>query len=223
MTKQTDPVIVGGVVEKYLLNILRPRDKVLKYLEKDARENSVPIIGPLCGNLISIIATGCNAKNILEIGTATGYSGIWLARVAKKNSGKLITIEMDRKRLGIAKKSFSKAGLSDNVETLHGDAKEIVPKIAEKQKGRFDVVFEDVGDKSIYVDLLKPCIDALRVGGYLIADNSLWSGRVALPSFDDKDTNTIRKFNKLVYQDKRLLPVVVPLRDGMTICLKTSE
>ena len=223
MPKQADPVIVGPVVEKYLMKLLRPRDKVLKYLEKDAKENSVPIIGPLCGNLLSMIATGCHAKNILEIGTATGYSGIWLARVAKKNSGKLITIEMDRKRLAIAKKSFSEAGLSDFVDTRLGDAKDIVPKIAEKQKGRFDVVFEDVGDKSIYVDLLEPCIDALRVGGYLIADNSLWSGRVALASVDENDTNTIRKFNKLVYQDKRLLPVIIPLRDGMTVCLKTSE
>ncbi|MHB1869128.1 MAG: O-methyltransferase [Nitrososphaerales archaeon] len=222
MPQKADPGIVNPIVEKYMLQILRPRDKTLQYLEKDARENSVPIIGPLCGNVLSLIATGCHAKNILEIGTATGYSGIWLARVAKKNSGKLITIEMDRKRLAIAKKSFSEAGVADSVTVLQGDAKEIVPKIAKKQKGRFDVVFEDVGDKSIYVDLLEPCIDALRVGGYLIADNSLWSGRVAIPSSEDKDTNTIRKFNKLVYQDKRLLPVIIPLRDGMTVCLKTS-
>ncbi|MHB2037353.1 MAG: O-methyltransferase [Nitrososphaerales archaeon] len=222
MPQKADPGIVNPIVEKYMLQILRPRDKILQYLEKDARENSVPIIGPLCGNVLSLIATGCHAKNILEIGTATGYSGIWLARVAKKNSGKLITIEMDRKRLAIAKKSFSEAGVADSVTVLQGDAKEIVPKIAKKQKGRFDVVFEDVGDKSIYVDLLEPCIDALRVGGYLIADNSLWSGRVAIPSSEDKDTNTIRKFNKLVYQDKRLLPVIIPLRDGMTVCLKTS-
>ncbi|HVB13115.1 MAG TPA: O-methyltransferase [Nitrososphaerales archaeon] len=223
MPQKADPGIVNPMVEKYMSQILRPRDKILQYLEKDARENSVPIIGPLCGNVLSLIATGYHAKNILEIGTATGYSGIWLARVAKKNSGKLITIEMDRKRLAIAQKSFSEAGVADNVKVLQGDAKEIVPKIAKKQKGRFDVVFEDVGDKSIYVDLLEPCIDALRVGGYLIADNSLWSGRVALPSSEDKDTNTIRKFNKLVYQDKRLLPVIIPLRDGMTVCLKTGE
>jgi len=223
MPQKADPGIVNPMVEKYMSQILRPRDKILQYLEKDARENSVPIIGPLCGNVLSLIATGCHAKNILEIGTATGYSGIWLARVAKKNSGKLITIEMDRKRLEIAQKSFSEAGVADTVKVLQGDTKEIVPKIVKKQKGRFDVVFEDVGDKSIYVDLLEPCIDALRVGGYLIADNSLWSGRVALPSSEDNDTNTIRKFNKLVYQDKRLLPVIIPLRDGMTVCLKTSE
>ena len=102
------------------MSLQSPRDKVLTDLEKDARENSMPIIGPLCGNVLSLIATGCQAKNILEIGTATGYSGIWLARVAKKNSGKLTTIEMDPKRIAIAKKSFSEAGVSDYVEILQG-------------------------------------------------------------------------------------------------------
>ena len=165
----------------------------------------------------------CHAKYILEIGTATGYSGISAARVAQKNSGKLTTIEMDPKRIAIAKKSFSEAKLLDCVDILQGDAKEIVPEIAEKQKGKFDVVFLDVGDKSIYVDLLEPCIDAIRVGGYLIADNVLRFGHVAVPSDNTKDAGTIRKFNKLVYGDKRLLPVLIPMRDGMIICLKTGE
>ena len=215
--------IVNRVVEKYLMSLQRPRDKVLLDLEKDAQENSVPIVGPLCGNLLSLIATGCKAKNILEIGTATGYSGIWLARVAKKNSGKLTTIELDPKRLAIAKRSFLDAGVSDYVEVLQGDAKKLVPKIARKQRAKFDLVFEDVGDKSIYVDLLEHCISALRVGGYLIADNTLWGSRVADPLQNHLDTKTIRKFNELAYRDKRLLPVLVPLRDGMTVCLKTGN
>ena len=140
--------------------LLSPRDKVLSELEKDAEENSVPIIGPMCGNVLTLLATSCQAKYILEIGTATGYSGILFARVAKRNSGKLTSIEMDPKRIAIAKKSFSEADVLDCVDILQGNAKEIVPEIAEKQKGRFDVVFLDVGDKSIYVDLLEPCIDA---------------------------------------------------------------
>ncbi|MGA2875504.1 MAG: O-methyltransferase [Nitrososphaerales archaeon] len=223
MPPNDDIGIVNPVVEKYLEELARPRDKVLSDLEKDAEANSVPIIGPLCGNILTMIATSCRAKYILEIGTATGYSGILLARVAQNNSGKLTTIEMDPDRIAIAKKSFSDAKVSDSVEILQGDAKEIVPKIAEKQKGRFDVVFLDVGDKSIYVDLLEPCIDAIRVGGYLIADNTLRWGHVAVPSDNTKDANTMRRFNKLVYGDKRLLPALIPMRDGMTLCLKTGD
>ena len=71
--------------------------------------------------------------------------------------------------------------MSDYVDVLQGDAKKLVPKIAKKQKGKFDLVFEDVGDKSIYVDLLEHCIDALRVGGYLIADNTLWQRACCRP------------------------------------------
>lgn len=223
MSQNSEPGILNPVVEKYLESLISPRDRVLSDLERVAEENGVPIVGPLCGNILTMIATGCGAKNILEIGMAVGYSGILLARVAKKNSGKLTTIELDPKMIKIAKRSFSEADVSDCVEILQGNAKEIVPKIADKQSGRFDVVFLDVGDKSIYVDLLEPCVDSLRVGGYLIADNTLRSGHVAVPSDNARDANTMRKFNKLVYADRRFLPVLIPMRDGMTICLKTGE
>ena len=223
MPKSTDSVIVNPVIEKYLEELARPRDKVLSDLEKDAAKNSVPIIGPLCGNILTVIATGCHAKFILEVGTATGYSGILFARVVQKNSGKLTTIELDQKRIATARKSFSEADVSESVEVLEGDAKEIVPKIAETQKGRFDVVFLDVGDKSIYVDLLEPCIDALRVGGYLIADNALRWGYVSVPSDNTNDASAMRKFNKLVYRDNRLLPALIPMREGMIVCLKTGD
>ena len=93
--KSTPPGIVTPEVDRYLHEIQRPRDTVLASLEKDAEENDVPIIGPLGGPLLSLAAQSCRAKNILEIGTATGYSGIWLGRVAQQNGGKLITIERE--------------------------------------------------------------------------------------------------------------------------------
>jgi predicted O-methyltransferase YrrM len=212
--------IVDEKVENYLVKILRPRDKILSFLEKDAEENDVPIIGPLGGNLLSLVATACKAKNILEIGTATGYSGIWLGRVAKENSGKLTTIEMDPERGKIASRSFAEAGLKDTVEILLGDAKEIVPKISREQKGKFDMVFLDVGDKSLYADLLDHLINAVRIGGYLAADNVLLKKRVSDPKETSLEAKTMRKFNKLVYADDRLLPVIVPLRDGVAVALK---
>jgi len=209
-------------VEEYLYDLLRPRDRVLKALEKDAEKNDVPIIGPVVGNFLSLLATSISAKNILEIGTATGYSGIWLGSVAKQNGGKLTTIESDPARVKIASKSFRDAGLSESIEIIAGDARVEVPKLAEKSPGEFDISFIDVGEKSLYVDLLENCILALRVGGFLTADNTLWRGRVAAP-YPDRDTRTLKEFNKRVYADKRLLPSLVPIRDGVMVALKLKE
>jgi predicted O-methyltransferase YrrM len=213
--------ITNTTVEKYLYGLQRTRDKVLTFLEKDAMKNNVPIIGPLVGNFLSMMATSCRAKNILEIGTATGYSGIWLGRVAKQNGGKLTTIEFDPARVKIASKSFEDAGIADSVEIVTGDARKEVPRIVKSSKENLDVVFLDVGDKSLYVDLLEDSIRLLRTGGYLIADNTLWKGRVATGA-RDKDTTTIKEFNKRVFADDRFLPSLIPIRDGVTVALKVK-
>jgi predicted O-methyltransferase YrrM len=214
--------ITSKQVDDYLYSLLSARDPVLKSLEEDAKKNDVPIIGPLVGSFLSLLATSCGAKNILEVGTATGYSGIWLARVAKQNGGKLITIEADPARVKIASKSFQEAGLSSAVEIVTGDARVEVPNVAKKSPGKFDMAFIDVGEKSLYVDLLEDCVKSLRIGGYLTADNTLWGGQVATKA-KDKDTQTLQEFNKRVYADGRLLPSLVPLRDGVTIALKLRE
>jgi caffeoyl-CoA O-methyltransferase len=223
MVIDSRPEIISPRVEEYLYGILRPRDSVLAFLEEDAEKNDVPIVGPLVGNLLSMIAMNCQAKNILEVGTATGYSGIWMARVAKKNGGKLTTIEMDPSRAKIAKKSFQDAGVDSAVDLIQGDAKVEVPRLLKTRRGRFDLAFIDVGDKSLYTDLLEDCISALRIGGYLLADNTLWSGKVADTSKNDRDTKTLREYNKRVYADERLHPVIFPLRDGVTVALKLSD
>jgi caffeoyl-CoA O-methyltransferase len=217
------PEITNTKVEEYLYGVLGPRDPVLTILEKDAEKNAVPIVGPLVGNFLSLIAESVQAKNILEIGTATGYSGIWLGRVAKKNGGKLTTIESDPSRVKIAKKSFQDAGISDSVEVLQGDARVEVPKTVKSRSGSFDVAFIDVGDKSLYTDLLDNCVKSLRNGGFLLADNTLWSGRVVDPSQNDPDTKALREFNKRVSLDKRLHPAIIPLRDGVTAALKLAD
>ncbi|HZW56635.1 MAG TPA: O-methyltransferase [Nitrososphaerales archaeon] len=219
----SDVGIVFPRTDKYLHSLLRPRDSVLTDLEKDAEKNNVPIVGPLVGNLLSIIAESCNARKVLEIGTATGYSGIWLGRVVKKNSGKLITIEMDPKRREIATRSFRRAELTENIELLSGDANEIVPRLARDERGEFDLVFLDVGDKKLYVDLFEPSAALLRKGGYLVADNVLWSGQVAVPSDKSSETVIIRKFNNLVYSDSRFQPAIIPLRDGVMLARKITD
>jgi caffeoyl-CoA O-methyltransferase len=215
--------IVYPRTDRYLHGLLRQRDRVLAEVEEDARKRSVPIIGPLAGNLITIIASSCRAKYGLEIGTATGYSGILLARPIKENSGKLYTVERDPGRANEARKNFEKADLGDTVEVIQGDAKEIIPRLARERKGQFDVILLDVGEKQLYLNLYEPCVDLLRVGGFLMADNVLWGGEVALPSAKGKEVEAIRKFTKTSFEDERMNPVIVPLRDGVLVAQKITN
>lgn len=215
--------IVNQTVEEYLHSVLPEREKVLLDLEEDARKNSVPIIGPLVGNTFSILIESIGAETALEVGTATGYSGIWIAKSLSGSNRKLTTIELDGKRFDQAAKSFKRAGLSNAIKMLKGDAREIVPKLAKENEGKYDVVFLDVGDKTLYTDLFKPCVQALRVGGFLIADNTLWGGQVAVKSDQNPETKTIRKFNTMVFSDKRLDATIIPLRDGFTVAYKKKN
>lgn len=215
--------IIDERVEKYLSSLARKRDEVLHELEIDAEKRSVPIVGPLVGNVISIILKSANAEKALEVGTATGYSGIWIARSLGGERKKLTTIEVDPKMRRDAEANFKKAKLSKYVEIIGGNARAIVPELVEKNQGVFDAVFLDVGDKTLYVDLLDPCISVLRTGGFLIADNTLWGGSVALSKDKTPETVTIRKFNELVYSDKRLEAAIIPLRDGFTVAYKKNQ
>jgi caffeoyl-CoA O-methyltransferase len=215
--------IVNSTVQDYLYSLHPKRDKVLLDLEEDAKQHSVPIIGPVVGTVISIFAKSIGAKRALEIGTATGYSGIWISRALQGARKKLTTIEFDNARFEQAKQSFKRAGVLDAVEMLKGDAREIVPKLADRNKESYDLVFLDVGDKTLYTDLLKPCVKALRKGGFLIADNTLWGGQVAVESDQGRETKIIRKFNAMVFADKRLDASIIPIRDGFTVAFKKAS
>ena len=214
------PPLITRAVERYLDETLRPRDGVLSELEKDAKKNDVPISGPLIGSTLSILARASNASNILEVGTATGYSGIWLARAIAANSGRLTTIEMDPERQRIAKSALKKSGVKEeSLKMILGDAKKIVPEIAKSEAGKFDMVFMDVGDKNLYSELLDDCVKALRKGGLLVLDDTLYRG-VALPSMKTRKTRVMRSFNKLLASDRRLDFVILPVGDGLTIAIK---
>jgi predicted O-methyltransferase YrrM len=215
--------IVDERVEKYLSSIAPKRDALLLDLEKDAEKRSVPIVGPLVGSLISLILKSANAERALEVGTATGYSGIWITRSLRGEGRKLTTIELDQQMRRNAELNFRRADLAQFIEILNGDARDIVPQLVKKNRGTFDAVFLDVGDKTLYVDLLDSCIEALRTGGFLIADNTLWGGSVALANDKSPETTIIRKFNELVYTDKRLDAAIIPLRDGVTIAYKKNQ
>ncbi len=214
------PPILTDHVERYLERVQRPRDSALAELERDARKNDVPISGPIIGTFLSILARSTGARNVLEVGTATGYSGIWLVRGMKEKSGKLTTIEMDPERQKMAKRAFEKAGLPEgSVEMILGDARKVVPQIARERQGKFDIVFMDVGDKSLYGELLDDCLLALRKGGLFIVDDTLYRG-VAIPSFKTAKPKTMRAFNKRLFSDERIEAEILSVGDGLAIAVK---
>ena len=203
-------------VDEYLYKLLPERDAVVREIEDYAAEHRIPIIGPAVARLLSLLVQVSGAKRIFEMGSAIGYSTIWLARAAGPK-GKIFYTDGDPEKVGRAQMYFRMAGVAKRIEVQIGDALAIV----KKTPGMFDVIFIDV-DKDQYPAALDAARPKLRRGGLLIADNTIWSGKAARPAPEgDKDTKGVQEFNRMVYASKELYPVLIPLRDGLTICRKS--
>jgi len=205
-------------LEKYILDHIDEEDPVLHELD---RETHLKVLGArmlsghLQGKVLTMISKMIGPKRILELGTFTGYSAICLARGLKEN-GKLVTIEMDDELESLARKYFEKAGLLDKIDQRIGSALEIIPALSDK----FDLVFIDA-DKREYLQYYHLLIDRLDSGAYILADNTLWSGKVLeKPAADDEQTQGILEFNAAIKNDHRVEKVILPLRDGMTLIRK---
>jgi len=202
--------ITYDYIDDYLYRIAAPRDRLLEKMEEYADSHAVPIIGPLVGRLLYNLAKTSQSRKILEIGTAIGYSAIWLARAVAPLKGNVTTIDMDPERVKIAKKNISEAGLERVVKVIEGNALKILPTLKEE----FDMIFLD-SDK----DAFKMSAPMLRKGGLFVADNALWGGDVAKGG-KSKDTQSMIKFNRLVSESAGMSTVIVPLRDGVLVSLK---
>lgn len=205
-------------IDNYILNHIDAEDEILTELD---RETNLKVLGArmisghLQGQVLSMLSQMINPKYILEVGTFTGYSAICLAKGLRKN-GKLITIEIDDELETLASKYFQKAGIQDKIEQCIGSAIDIIPTLNQS----FDLVFLDA-DKREYVKYYQLLIDKMQSGSYIIADNTLWSGKVLeTPKADDHQTKGIIEFNTLIKNDPRVEKVILPLRDGMTVIRK---
>lgn len=205
-------------IDQYILSHIDEEDPVLAELDRETHLKVLGarmISGNLQGQVLTMLSKMIQPKYILELGTFTGYSAICLAK-GLKPGGKLLTIEVDDELEALAKKYFEKAGISDSVEQRIGTALEIIPTLTEK----FDLVFIDA-DKREYAQYYNLLIDRLQSGAYLIADNTLWSGKVLdEPRADDLQTLGIIEFNMMLKNDNRVEKVILPLRDGMTLIRK---
>jgi predicted O-methyltransferase YrrM len=213
--------IVPDLVERYLADLNHQRDPVLDAIAQSGAERHLPLVDAEVGALLRVLASAAGATRILEIGTAIGYSTIWLAG-ALPPGGTLFTMEMNAERAREARENIARAGFAERVTVMVGDAKLLVAKVA----GPFDLIFQD-GDKQLYGSLLERLVDLLRPGGLLVTDNVLWDGEV-VPGFVDSparsvdDTRAIADYNERLNAHPRLQTATVPLRDGVAIAVKRA-
>lgn len=200
-------------VERYLYELLPARDPVLAEMEEYAARHDVPIVGPAVGRLLTLLVMISGAKRIFEMGSAIGYSTIWLARAAGPRAEVYYT-DGNSENARRAKEYFRRAGVAQRIHVLVGDAVELINTV----RGKFDLIFNDV-DKHQYPAVFRKAVPRLRRGGLLVADNALWFGRVAHPA-KDAATRGIQEFNRLIYSSSELHSVIIPLRDGVAVCRK---
>jgi caffeoyl-CoA O-methyltransferase len=170
--------------------------------------------GHLQGRFLSIISSILHPRRVLEVGTFTGYSAICLAE-GLADGGTLHTIDLNDENEGVIRKYIKKAGFEDRIKLHFGDALHVIPSI----DGNFDLIFLDA-DKENYVNYYELLFDKLNTGGILLADNTLWSGKILDNTVNDKETLGIREFNKIIAGDKRVEKVIITIRDGITMILK---
>jgi caffeoyl-CoA O-methyltransferase len=204
---------IDSRVEKYLYGLLPARDLVVAEMEAYAARHDVPIVGPAVGRLLALLVMVSGARRIFEMGSAIGYSTIWLARAAGPRAEVFYT-DGDPANAARARKYFQRAGVARRIRVQTGDAIALL----KKTPGKFDLIFNDV-DKHQYPAVFRAALPRLRRGGLLVADNTLWSGRVARKA-NDAATRGIQEFNRLIYSSRELYPVIVPLRDGVAVCRK---
>jgi caffeoyl-CoA O-methyltransferase len=204
---------IDPAVEKYIYDILPQRDDVLLEMEEQARQRSIPIIGPAVARVLYQYATLINARRVFELGSAIGYSTIWLAR-AVGDGGKVYYTDGSPKNREEAAGYIERAGVAERIEMLTGDSMQLLNSV----EGEFDLIFNDV-DKHQYPDAFRAALPRLRSGGLFITDNVLWSGRVARNEID-RNTQGVMEFNRLVYSSAELFTTILPIRDGLAVCHK---
>jgi len=206
-------------IDDYALGHTSPESDLLKKINRETHaEILMPrmVSGHLQGRFLSMVSHMIQPQVVLEIGTYTGYSAICLAEGLALN-GKLVTIDVNEELETRVRSYFSQAGLENRVDYLIGDAAKLIPTLVDQ----FDLVFIDADKEnySLYYDLV---FEKVRLGGFILADNVLWSGKV-VQSKIDKDTKAVREFNRKVADDPRVTTMLLPLRDGIMLIKKAKN
>lgn len=208
--------IVPAEIEKYIMEYSSAETKNLADLNRETFVKAMMpqmLSGQVQGKFLEFISRMINPEYILEIGTYTGYSAICLAK-GLRSAGKLITIDINEELTPMVKKYITLEKLEDKIEVLTGNAIQIIPTLTQQ----FDLVFIDA-DKNNYANYFDLVIEKVRPGGWILADNVLWSGKIISQNMD-KDTLAIDSYNKKIQQDPRVENVIISIRDGISIARK---
>ena len=206
-------VEVSEKLQEYLDSLVPPRDPVLARMEEEAHREDIPIVDPHEGALLYLLVKIGHAKRILELGTATGYSGIWLLRGT--GDGTLTTFEVDHGRAERARANFAEAGFGRRALVVEENALSGLEKV----DARFDACFIDLLNAFRSEDITRRaaelCLERLDPGGLLMADNAVRQGEVLNPK--NQQAKNVVFYNDWVAKQPRLESVVIPIRDGLSV------
>ncbi len=205
--------IIHPDIENYLTHLFPSRDEILLEMERLAEKKQFPIVGPLVGRLLSLMAQAVGARRVFEFGSGFGYSAYWFIK-GMNSQGKVIFTDDEEENARLARDFFKRGGLGSCLQIEVGDALEII----DRQSGMFDIIFIDC-EKERYPQAYELALPRVRPGGLLMADNVLWFGSVVKRSTEPSVIG-IQKFNQLIATTPQLLTTIVPLRDGVSISLK---
>lgn len=200
---------INTYIEQFVTSDNQLLDSLL--IEQSQRMEIQPCVGLQAGKLLGLLIRTTNAKRVLEFGTCIGYSTLWIAQALKETGGKLIAVEYNKELLGEAKQNVEKAGLSDYVEFILGDASQVIHTL----DGPFDIILQD-SDKALYPEMLEKCIDLTRTNGLIVADDVLFKP-MGLP---EKFSEPVDHYLKKVFAHNRLYSTILPIGDGVAVSVK---
>ncbi|WP_148613722.1 O-methyltransferase [Nocardioides rubriscoriae] len=191
-------------------------DHVLAAARERAVEVGVAAIGSGGGAALRFLASVLEARAVVEIGTGTGVSGLWLLR-GMRPDGVLTTVDLEAEHQRLAREAFTEAGIAaQRVRTIPGSALDVLPRLTD---AHYDIVFVD-GDKTEYTAYLTEALRLLRPGGVVVFDNALWHDRVADPAQRDEETVAVRDLTRAVLEHEGLVPLLLPVGDGLLLAKK---
>ena len=206
-------------IEEYILSHIDPEPELLKRMTREAHVKLMRprmISGNIQGRLLKILTSMLKPQNILEIGTFTGYSALCIAEGAPESS-KVVTIEIDDEMESFIRKYLHESEYGHKIELKIGDAVKLIHSFEDNY---FDLIFIDA-NKRDYCSYYDIAFDKLRKGGVILADNTLWNGKVIDQRFQNDDqTRGVLEFNNHIKEDTRIEKVILPIRDGLTIIRK---
>lgn len=203
--------LVHSTIDRYLDDLARPNEAVLREMAARAVERGFPYVGPQVGRLLFTLARAITARRVLELGSGFGYSAYWFCQ-AVGPEGEVVLTESSQQRADEATAFLERGGFAGRTRILVGNALELV----ESLEGRFDIVFNDI-DKQDYPRALEPSLAVLRPGGLFISDNMLWFGKVLEESPEEASTRGVRELTRMLYASNRLETSLIPMRDGVTV------